>query len=192
MMLARIIGRLEEGILAALLAVMTLLTFVQVVLRYLFGTGFVWALEANTYLFAWLILLGISYGVRAHAHIGVDVLVKALPTNARRAVGLVAILLCLAYAVIMLIGSWRLIDKLMLLGALGQDIPVPRWLLSIVLPLGFLLLAVRLLEQAWAIWRGDAAGFELADEAAEVLKEQGLAGRRGSAERDGEPDGAAP
>ena len=187
-MLLRLADHLEEGLLALLLAVMTLLTFIQVVLRYLFGTGFVWALEANTYLFAWLILLGISYGVRAHAHIGVDVLVKALPTTARRGVGLVAILLCLAYAVIMLIGSWRLIDKLMLLGVLGQDIPVPRWLLSIVLPLGFLLLVLRLLEQAWAIFRGRAAGFELADEAADLLKDQGP-GRQRS---DVGPGGAAP
>ena len=44
------------------------------------------------------------------------------------------------------------------------------------MPIGFFLLFVRLLEQAFLILRGRARGFELADEAAEVLKEQGLMG----------------
>ena len=69
--------RLEEGLIALLLAVMTLITFIQVVARYVFNTGFVWALELTTFLFAWLVLLGISYGVQVGAHIGVDALVRA-------------------------------------------------------------------------------------------------------------------
>ena len=86
--------RLEEGFIALLLGLMTLLTFAQVVLRYGFNTGFIWALEATTYMFGWLILFGISYCVRVHAHIGLDILVKALPAAAQRLVGLIAIAFC--------------------------------------------------------------------------------------------------
>ena len=43
---------------------MTLVTFSQVVARYVFNTGVVWALELTVYLFAWLVLLGMSYGVK--------------------------------------------------------------------------------------------------------------------------------
>src|SRR3546814_11927669 len=71
--------RLEEGLIAFLLAAMTVVTFGQVVARYIFNYSFVWALELSTYLFAALLFLGISYGVRVGAHIGVDALVKALP-----------------------------------------------------------------------------------------------------------------
>ena len=171
-MLGRLIARLEEALLALLLAAMTLLTFTQVVLRYLFNTGLIWALEATVYLFAWLILLGISYGVRVHAHIGVDILVKALAGNARRLVGLVAIGLSLLYTGIMLYGSWRYVERLHRLGTEAEDIPVERWILTIVLPIGFFLLGLRLLEQGVAILRGEAKGFELGDEAAELLRER--------------------
>ncbi len=171
-MLGRLIARLEETLLALLLAAMTLLTFTQVVLRYLFNTGLIWALEATVYLFAWLILLGISYGVRVHAHIGVDVLVKALTGNARRVLGLVAIGFSLLYTGIMLYGSWRYVERLHRLGTEAEDIPIERWILTIVLPIGFALLGVRLLEQGWAILTGRAKGFELADEAAELLRER--------------------
>jgi C4-dicarboxylate transporter DctQ subunit len=170
--LGRLIARLEEALLALLLAAMTLLTFTQVVLRYLFNTGLIWALEATVYLFAWLILLGISYGVRVHAHIGVDILVKALAGNARRLVGLVAIGLSLLYTGIMLYGSWRYVERLHRLGTEAEDIPVERWILTIVLPIGFFLLGLRLLEQGVAILRGEAKGFELGDEAAELLRER--------------------
>ena len=76
--------RLEEGLIALLLAVMTLITFTQVVARYVFNFSFVWALELVTYLFGFLIFLGMSYGVRVGSHIGVDALVKALKPKAWR------------------------------------------------------------------------------------------------------------
>jgi C4-dicarboxylate transporter DctQ subunit len=177
--------RLEEGFIALLLGLMTLLTFAQVVLRYGFNTGFIWALEATTYMFGWLILFGISYCVRVHAHIGIDILVKALPAAAQRLVGLIAIALCALYAGLMLYGAWFYIDRLMRLGITGEDILLPRWLLTIIMPLGFLLLLIRLLEQAVLILRGQAKGFELADEAAEVLHGQGL-------RAPGAPDGSDP
>ena len=61
---------------AFLLTVMTLITFMQVVARYVFNYSFVWALELVTFLFGGLIFIGISYGVRVGSHIGVDALVK--------------------------------------------------------------------------------------------------------------------
>ena len=173
-MFRRVWERLEEGLIALLLAAMTILTFTQVVLRYGFNSGFVWALETTTYLFGWLILFGISYGVRVHAHIGIDLLVKALPEATRRLVGLIAIALCLLYAGLMAYGAWGYIERLMKLGITAEDIPLQRWLLTIILPIGFVLLGIRLLEQAILILRGEAKGLELADEVAEVLHEQGL------------------
>ncbi len=47
----RAIDHVEEWFMAAALGFMTLLTFIQVVLRE-FGTGWVWSLEATTYTFA--------------------------------------------------------------------------------------------------------------------------------------------
>jgi C4-dicarboxylate transporter DctQ subunit len=39
----KLLDRLEEGFMAFALAVMTLLTFIQVVLRYVFESGWVWS-----------------------------------------------------------------------------------------------------------------------------------------------------
>ncbi|QQP92361.1 TRAP transporter small permease [Skermanella sp. TT6] len=175
-MVTRLINHLEEGFIALLLAGMTILTFAQVVLRYGFNSGIIWGVEATNYMFAWMVLFGISYGVRVHAHIGIDLLVKSLPAGLRRWVGLVAIGFCLLYAGIMAWGSYGYISRLMRLGIEAEDIPVERWMLTVILPIGFGLLGLRLAQEAYAILTGRRSGFELADEAADVLKEQGLTG----------------
>jgi C4-dicarboxylate transporter DctQ subunit len=151
-MLARIraaADHLEETFMVVTLAAMTLLTFVQVVLRYVFGTGFVWSLEVTQYLFAWLVLIGLSYGARTQAHIAVDAVTRRLPPRAAHAVALVALSLALAYCAAMIYGSAVFVDRLMALGNNARDIPLPRWLLTAVMPFGFGLLAVRLLQAAW-------------------------------------------
>jgi C4-dicarboxylate transporter DctQ subunit len=163
--------RVEEGLIAAILGTMASLSFVQVVLRYGFNSGFIWQLEANTYLFSWLVMIGISYCVRVRAHIGVDAAVRLLPPGPRRVVGIVVLLLALLYAVLMIIGSFDYIHKMYVINVEAEDIPVPTWVLSLCLPLGFVLLLIRLLEMGWRIITGRSEGYELADEAKEAVKD---------------------
>ena len=165
------IDRLEEGFIALLLAGMTLLTFTQVVLRYVFNSGLIWALEATTYLFGWLVLFGMSYGVRVGSHIGVDILVKALPRKGQRAVGVLAGLLCMLYAAIIFYGGFQYVDKMRQLGVEAEDIPIERWLLLMILPIGFALLFFRLAQATWRILAGKQGGFRLADEAREAIEQ---------------------
>lgn len=183
-MIEKGMNRLEEGLMILLLVAMTLLTFTQVVLRYVFNTGWGWALEATTYMFGWLVMIGISYGIKVGFHIGVDALVKLLPRNGQRAIGLLAALLCLAYAVILFIGGYQYFDTMLMLGVEAEDIPLPRWLLVAIVPIGFGLLGFRLAQMTWRILTGRLSGFNLGDEAAEVLRANFTGPNSG-------PDGAA-
>src|SRR5690625_3052522 len=93
-------GRVEDLLVAFLLAAMTLVTFAQVVARYVFNYSFVWAFELTTYLFAGMIFLGIAYGIRVGAHIGVDALINIMPKKIAHLTTIVATLLCMVYSVI--------------------------------------------------------------------------------------------
>lgn len=158
-----VVNRLEEGIMAALLALMTVPTFVQVVLRYVFNTGLVWSLEATTYSFGALVLIGMSYGVRTKSHIAVDLLTKNLPGKARHYVALFAVACCLVYAILMLYGSSVFVQRLFVLGNLARDVPAPKWLLTATMPVGFVLLAFRFLEAGWHVLKGKDADMEFAE-----------------------------
>ncbi len=168
-MKASAVSRLEEGLIALLLAVMTMITFMQVVARYLFNYSFVWALELTTFLFGGLIFLGISYGVRVGAHIGVDALVKMLEPKTARVVAIVATLLCLVYAAIVFVGGWLYVSKMYEIGILAQDMPVPQWVPRLVLPLGYALLFGRLLQVLYRLIAGKEAAL-LGDEAEDALR----------------------
>lgn len=169
-MFARIVHHLEEGFIALLLALMVTISFVQVINRYVFGTGFTWALELVTYLFAWLVLFGVSYGIKTGAHIGIDVLVRQFPHKLRRAIGLLGVLACCAYCIIMLVGATGYVYKLYDIGIEAQDLPVPRWIPFIMLPIGLFLALLRLLQVGWRTLLGQQEGLQLADEAREAIE----------------------
>lgn len=169
-MFSKIINTLEETAVALLLAAMTLVTFIQVILRYVFNAGFVWALELTVFLFAWLVLLGMSYGVRVGAHIGVDLLVKKLPPNVAKIVGLISIALCLLYAALLAYGGYTSVDLLLMIGIEAEDLPIPLWIPKLILPIGFVLLFIRFAQAGWGLLSGTDTGLHLADEADEAIE----------------------
>ena len=165
----RWLEHLEEGLIALLMAAMTLVTFMQVVARYVFNYSFVWALELTGVMFAWLIFVGMSYGVRVGAHIGVDAAVKSLGARAARIVGSVAAALCVAYAAIVTVGGYQYVRKMYDVGILMQDIPIQQWIPRAILPVGFALLALRFAQVFYRLASGKEAHL-LGDEAREALK----------------------
>jgi C4-dicarboxylate transporter DctQ subunit len=165
----RWLEHIEEGLVIFLMAAMTLLSFGQVVARYIFNYSFVWALELIGVMFAWLIFIGMSYGVRVGAHIGIDAAIKLLGPRAARVVGSVAAALCLVYALIVAWGGYQYVSKMYDVGILMQDIPVPQWVPRVVMPLGFLLLAFRFAQVLWGVASGKNAHL-LSDEVEDAMK----------------------
>ncbi len=98
--------KIEETLIAVLLGLMTIITFANVVARYVFTSNILWALELTVFLFAWLVLLGASYGVKMNAHLGVDLVVEMVSPPIRKVLGLLAVAVCLAFSFLMLKGAW--------------------------------------------------------------------------------------
>jgi C4-dicarboxylate transporter, DctQ subunit len=163
------INKVEEGIISLLLASMTLLVFMEVVMRFGFNVGIHWAQELTLLLSGWMVMFGVSYGLKVGSHIGVDALVKLFSVKVRRAITIVAILLCLIYCGLFLLGSWTYLAKLKSIGIELEDIPVPKWIANSILFGGMILMALRLLDLLWSVIRGRADGFKLKDEAKESM-----------------------
>jgi C4-dicarboxylate transporter DctQ subunit len=166
----RWLDRLEEWIIAGMLTAMTVLTFVQVVLRYVFDTGFTWALELTGLFFAVMIFVGISYGIRVGAHIGVDAIVRLLSRGPRRIISIGVVLACLVYAGLVIFGSLEYVSKMKVVGVELEDLAIPVWMARSILPIGYALLTFRLLQVLWQLVTGKSESLHLADEVAEALK----------------------
>ena len=105
--LGRVINEIEETLIALILGLMTAVTFANVIARYVFETNLLWALETTVFLFAWLVLLGASYCVKARAHLGVDAILNIVSPAVRRVLALLAVAACLTFSVLLLIGAWN-------------------------------------------------------------------------------------
>ena len=92
---------------ALCLAVMVVLVFGNVVLRYAFNMGITLSEEVSRLLFVWLTFLGAIVAMREHGHLGVDTLVKRLPAAGKKACLVVSILLMLYATWLLLAGSWQ-------------------------------------------------------------------------------------
>lgn len=150
-----IIHKIEENIIALLLVAMTLLVFSETILRFFFGTGVIWAEELTLHLSAWLVLFGAAYGLRVGAHIGVDFVVKQFSDKGQRIITLMMLSAALLYCALFIYGAWVYLDKMLLIGIEMEDLPIPKWAAHSILMLGFVFLAIRFIEIAIRVIKGE-------------------------------------
>jgi len=97
--------RLLEWLIAAALALMVVLVFGNVVLRYAFNSGITVSEEVSRWLFVWMTFLGAVVAMKEHAHLGTDVLVSRLGVAGKKACLILGHLLMLYTAWLIFSGS---------------------------------------------------------------------------------------
>jgi TRAP-type transport system small permease protein len=110
--------RVLEGIIALALAIMVVLVFGNVVLRYAFDSGITVSEEVSRWLFVWLTFLGAIVALREHSHLGSDMLVSRLPTLGKK------ILLVVGH-VLMLYITWLLFQGSLAQAKINLDVQAP-------------------------------------------------------------------
>jgi TRAP-type C4-dicarboxylate transport system permease small subunit len=182
--LDRILDRLEEWIIATLIAAATVLTFVAVVHRYgasnsaalggwakahgaivlsqaalwvytrLTSVNLSWAQELATYMFVWMAKFGAALGVRTGIHVGVDVLVDRLPPSSRKPVIAFALLCGAVFTGV--IGTLGAIYVYELdPDQVSQELEWPSRYIYLCIPLGSYLMCFRFLQVLWRLLRYD-------------------------------------
>jgi TRAP-type C4-dicarboxylate transport system permease small subunit len=98
--------RLLRLFIAVCLAIMVVLVFGNVVLRYAFNSGITVSEEMSRWLFVWLTFVGAVVALRDHAHLGMDSVVSRLPAWGKKACFLVSNVLMLYCVYLFFRGSW--------------------------------------------------------------------------------------
>ena len=103
---------------AACMAVMVVLVFGNVVLRYAFNSGIVVSEEISRWLFVWLTFLGAIVALREHGHLGTDMLVGRLGPLGKK------VCLVVGYA-LMLMTCWMLFRGALEQTKINWDVAAP-------------------------------------------------------------------
>jgi TRAP-type mannitol/chloroaromatic compound transport system permease small subunit len=89
---------------------LVLVIFIDVVLRYLFDTSYVFVQELEWHLFAFIFLIGAGYTLLHDGHVRVDIIYQRLGTKARAWINLLGVLLFLIPGCAMVIEtSWKFV-----------------------------------------------------------------------------------
>lgn len=99
---------LEISICVVLMSLMTLLIFIQVIMRYVFSASLSWSEELARYLFIWLIYLGISYGCKIMKHIKIDAALMLFPKKIRPVIMIVGDVIFFAFAIYITVTGFQL------------------------------------------------------------------------------------
>lgn len=190
---SRVTESIEESFIAITLGFMTVITFANVIARYVFNSNILWALEVTVVLFAWLVLVGCAYGVKKTFHIGVDVIINLMPPPLKKLSAIISVGACLAFALMMLKGSWDYwlpfatdrawmeTDDIPMLAIFSFLEPLvnegeayeklPRMIPYFALPLGMALLVLRLLQAAFQVLTNQRDSIIAAHEVEEMIEE---------------------
>ena len=162
-MFLRILDRLEEILIATLMAAATLIIFVAVAHRYLLGIPFLypilfpidlsWAQELCIYMFVWVAKFGAAYGVRTGIHVGVDVLVNKLKSPWRNAVVMFGLFGGAFFTFVIGTMGAKFVYGLSGTDQVTPDMELPSWIVYLCIPLGSYLMCYRFLQVAWSYWR---------------------------------------
>lgn len=150
--LDRVLSRFEEILVSLLLAVASLLTFTQVVMRYGIGKTFPWAEELIINLLIWAGLIGSSLALRMGIHIGVDVFVQKFRPSIAKALTLLGLTLGLGFCFILAVLSFRFVVFLSGSGQMSIGLEIPMWILYLCLPITFTLMTIRFLQIMARCW----------------------------------------
>jgi len=145
------IHRVEDALLAVLLAAMILLAGTQILLRNLFDSGIVWIDPMLRVMVLWLGLIGATVATRKNKHIRIDLLSRLFARNTHRliqsCVGQISAWTCLVLAWYGF--GWIRLDYADGVVAFAG---IPAWLLEVIVPLSFALIGFRyfVLSVGWA------------------------------------------
>ncbi len=141
------------------LAVMSLMVFANVVLRYVFDTGITFTEEVSRMLFVWLTFIGSIVALRQGTHLGMDTVVSRLPHAGKLAFFVLSHLLMLGCIVMLWSGCWEQTRV-----NLDNHAPVSGIPVAAVYSVGLVaavLMGITLLANLWQALRGDLSDAQL-------------------------------
>ena len=140
---AGVLNSIEEVIVTFCMFGITILTFAEVMARYVFRTPIIGAAELTTYLFIWASLFGAAAAFKYNLHGGVPILVDLLPPGVRRIADRLLMLVTTGFFAFLSYYTWLFVQQSIRVGQTSPATGIPAWIVNAGILGALLLCALR-------------------------------------------------
>lgn len=141
----RVVDRVENTLVTALMLIATVTAVVQVAARYVFNNSLYWSEELILYSLITMSFLTMGMGVRYAAHISVDAGLAFVGPKLSRAMQMIAALMGIGFAAILIYYGYRLSQNTVRMGQLSPAMRIPVGYIYLIIPVSGAFMALRYL-----------------------------------------------
>lgn len=152
----KFLNNFEEYFVVWSLALMTVLVFVQIIMRYVFSNSLSWSEELAKYIFLWLSWIGASYAVKERAHFRVEMFANLLKGNPRKYFEIGVLVVWFLFSFLLTWYGTSLVLFLIDTGQVSAAMRLPMSFTYASVPVSCAFMCVRLLAEMWKILKGPA------------------------------------
>ncbi|NIC06270.1 TRAP transporter small permease [Halomonas sp. DX6] len=149
-LLLKVFDNLENYICQFLLVFFVILLFVQIVLRNIFNSSLSWGDELATYAFVWFAYMGAVYAAKMSAHNRVTFQFKFFPHIVEKFCNIISDLIWVGFNLYFVYLSYDFVFNRMNVFWKSQTMGVPMKYFYLILPLAFLVMSIRILQNMYA------------------------------------------
>ncbi|MBQ7085503.1 MAG: TRAP transporter small permease [Anaerotignum sp.] len=142
-MLKKIWDNLEEFIIVPLIFAMSIIIFIQVIMRYVFQNSLTWSEELARYLFVWLVYFSVSFTARRQKHIRIDAAINLYPKKLRPYIDILSEIIVLAFSIFIAVTGVTVFQKIAWSGQMSPAIGIPMQIVYAAPMVGMALTAIR-------------------------------------------------
>ena len=142
----KIFDKIEEILAAVCLVVMAILTFANVIARYLFSASFSFSEEITTYLFVLLSMLGTAIAAKRRAHLGLSIVTDAVGPKAEKRLRIIGYVAAVLFTGAIFYYGIRMVMNQRMLGQVTAGMQWPEWIFGSFVPIGAFFATVRFIQ----------------------------------------------
>ena len=127
------------------------LMVLQVILRFVFHTGFAWGEEVSCFIFVWLVFLSISYAVLNGRHISIDFIRELFPVPIKKAVMIIVDVVAMVMFALFLKDAMLVVEHAIYYGDTDQTLSANLSVVYSAAVVGYALMEIRMIQSL--VWK---------------------------------------
>lgn len=146
-LLDKILTAFENTLIVSGLLSVAFVLFTNVLLRYIFKSGFIWAEEYARYAIIWIVMAGSGAAVRENQHMSITALLDITKGKTFHfIVNMFVLAVSLAFSIFLVYAGARLTSSMITNNQLSPALEIPLWTIYISIPIGGALMTIRFIQ----------------------------------------------